>query len=71
MSEDDDQIATWSQQLAAIDVDATQSERIQQRTRREVGRGPSPKRFVLPAIATLGTAAYLSWTIYKIIEIFK
>ena len=71
MSEDDDQIATWSQQLAAIDVDATNAERIHRQTRLQVGRGPSPVRFVLPVIATLGTGGYLVWALSKISDIFS
>ena len=68
MTEDDDQIATWSQQLPAIDVDAPSPSASSSARAARSSAARHRKRFVLPAIATLVTAAYLGWTIDKLIE---
>ena len=45
------------------------AQRIAQRTRLQVGRGPSPRRFVEPALVALLVLAVLVWTVIKLIEV--
>jgi len=71
MTIDDDvhHLAEISKELSAIDLDATTAELIARRARRRVGKGPSPRRFVLPIVAGIGSAAYLAWAISKLVEV--
>jgi hypothetical protein len=57
-----------SRELPAIDLDATTAERIARRARDDVGKGPSPRRFVEPALAALIVLGYLVWVIIKVLE---
>jgi hypothetical protein len=70
MSSDDDvtRLAELSRELPAIDMDATSAARIAMRARQEVGRGPSPRRFVEPALTAIVTGGYLVWAVLKIVE---
>jgi hypothetical protein len=57
-----------SRELPALDLDATTAERIAHRTRGQVGRAPSPMRFVEPALAALLVVAYLVWAVMTALE---
>jgi hypothetical protein len=57
-----------SRELPALDLDTTTAERIARRARDHVGRGPSPLRFVEPAIAALLATGYLVWAVIKALE---
>jgi hypothetical protein len=70
MSDDDaKKLAEISRELPPIDIDDAAAQRIKQRARATVGRGPSPTRFVEPALVALLVLSVLVWTIYKIIEV--
>jgi hypothetical protein len=64
-------LAELRQRLAAIDVDPASAERIRHQGRVDVVRGPSLKRFVLPAVATVVTTTYLVWAVLKLIEAYR
>jgi len=68
MEDDAAKLAELSRELPAIDVDSISAERIAMRARQDVGRGPSPRRFVEPAIASVVVGSYLVWAVLKIIE---
>lgn len=68
MDDDVAKLAEISRELAAIDVDLTSAERIALRVRQDVGRGPSPRRFVEPALAGVLVGSYLVWAVIKIVE---
>lgn len=71
VEEDVAKLAELSQRLTAIDVDPASAERIRRRGRVDVVRGPSPGRFVLPAVATAVTASYLIWAVLKLIDVYR
>ena len=66
--EDAKQLAELSRGLPALDLDDVTAQRIAHRARHSVGRGPSPTRFIEPAvIAVLSLArvrafASVAWT---------
>ena len=60
-----------SRELPAIDLDASTAERIARRARDDVGKGPSARRFVEPALAALIVLGYLVWVIVKIVEALR
>jgi hypothetical protein len=66
--EDVTRLAEISRELPAIDVDATSAARIAMRARQDLGRGPSPRRYIEPAIAAIVTGGYLVWAVIKIVE---
>ena len=70
MTIDDDvaSLAELSRELPAIDVDTSSAERIARRARQDVGRGPSWRRWIEPAIAASITGSYLVWAVLKILE---
>ena len=70
MTTDDDaaKLAEISRELPANDLDSISAERIAMRARQDVGRGPSPRRFLEPAIATVLVGSYLVWAVLKIVE---
>jgi len=71
MSENDDaqKLAEISRELPPIDIDDVSAQRIAQRARASVGRGPSPTRFVEPVLVGLVLLSVLVWTIFKLIEV--
>ena len=68
MIDDAGKLAELGKDLAAADVDATTAEMIA-RVRDQVGRGPSPRRLVLPIAAAIAITAYFAWTVLKLIEV--
>lgn len=57
-----------SRELRAIDLDPTSAQRIAFRARQDVGRGPSIKRLIEPAITAIAIGGYAVWAILKVIE---
>jgi len=57
-----------TRELPALDLDATTAEQIARRARGQVGRAPSPLRFIEPAIAALLVTSYLIWSVLKALE---
>ena len=70
MTDQDDaaKLTEISRELPALDLDTTTAERIALRARADVGRGPSPLRFVEPALAAVLAAGYLIWAVLKALE---
>ncbi|HEX3474130.1 MAG TPA: hypothetical protein VHT91_03765 [Kofleriaceae bacterium] len=70
MTDQDDaaRLTEISRELPALDLDATTAEQIARRARDQVGRGPSPLRFIEPAIAVLLVTGYLIWSVLKALE---
>lgn len=62
-------LAEISRELPSIDLDEAAAQRIAQRARASVGRGPSPKRFVEPMLVGLLVVSVLVWTVLKLIEV--
>lgn len=73
MTDDDDadRLGALGRELAPADLDRAAAERIAHRARDRLGRGPSPVRFVEPAIATAFAISYLAWAIDKILEALR
>lgn len=73
MTTEDDiaRLSEISRELPAIDLDATSAERIARLARGDVGKGPSPRRFVEPAVAALLVTAYLVWVVLKVLEVLR
>ena len=73
MSDQDDihQLADLSDQLAPIDLDDTSAQRIALRARVDVGRGPSPRRFVEPILVAVFALSFLIWTLSKMLGIYR
>lgn len=68
MEDDVAKLAEISRELPAIDVESSSAERIAMRVRQDVGRGPSPRRFVEPVLASVLVGSYLVWAVLKIVE---
>ena len=66
---DEDALAELGRELPSIDLDATTAELIARRARQDVGKGPSPRRLILPIVSGALIAGCLGWTIVKLIEI--
>ena len=72
MSDDDaKKLAELSRELPSIDLDDAAAQRIAQRARASVGRGPSPWRFVEPVLVGLLVVSVLVWTVLKLIEVLR
>jgi hypothetical protein len=57
-------------ELPPVDVDEAHAEQIAQRARAAIGKGPSPFRFVEPAVVALVTIAIAAWIVMKLVEVF-
>lgn len=70
-ADDDDakQLADLSKDMPAIDVDSVTAERMAHRLRQDLGKPPSPRRFVLPIVAALVVLAYGVWMVLKVLEV--
>lgn len=62
-------LAEISRELPAIDLDAQSAERIARRAGDSVGKGPSPRRFIEPALAAVIVTVYLVWALMKVLEL--
>ncbi len=61
-------LADAARQLPAIDLDATTAERMAHRVRQDLGRRPSPKRFVEPIVVAIVAASALVWAVYEVVQ---
>ncbi len=68
MEDDVAKLAELSRELPVVDVDSTSAARIAMRARQDVGRGPSTRRFIEPALATIVLGSYVVWALIKIAE---
>lgn len=66
---DGDDFAELRKHLTPIDVDHASAELIARRARPSVGRGPSPRRFLEPAIVVLLTTSFLIWMVLQLVEV--
>ena len=72
MSDDDKDVlglAELSRELPPIDLDAQSAERIARRAGDSVGKGPSPRRFLEPALVAVIVSVYLIWALMKVLEL--
>jgi hypothetical protein len=69
--QDEKQLIEISQQLTAIDLDDASSHRIAQRARLDIGRGPSPRRWIEPILVAVFAASFLLWALYKVLEVYR
>lgn len=69
--EDVKDLGELGRDLAPVDLDSTTAERIARRARDDVGKRPSPRRLVEPALATLIVLGYIAWVIVKVLEALK
>ena len=71
MTDDDDakKLADISKELPAIDLDNISAERMAHRVRADLGKGPSPRRFVLPIVAATVVLGYGTWMLLKVLEV--
>ena len=67
--DDAQQLAALASALPAIDLDHTSAVRIALRARQDVGKGPSPKRLVLPIVIGVTAVAYLGWMVAMLVEL--
>jgi len=68
---DEEQLVDLAKDLPAIDLDNTSAERIALRARQDVGKGPPPRRLVLPIVTVLAVVLILGWTILKLVEVLR
>lgn len=68
MTDRDDRVELH-EQLTPIDVDPASAELIARRVRPSVGRGPSPLRFLEPAVVVLLTTSFLLWMVLELVEV--
>ena len=68
MEDDVARLAEISRELPALDLDSISAARIAMRVRPNVGRGPSPRRFIEPVLAGALVGSYLVWAVLKIVE---
>ncbi len=61
-------LADAARQLPAIDLDATTAERMAHRVRQDLGRRPSPKRFVEPIVVAIVAASAIVWAVYEVVQ---
>ncbi len=61
-------LADAARQLPAIDLDATTAERMAHRVRQDLGRRPSPKRYVEPIVVAIVAASALVWAVYEVVQ---
>jgi len=66
---DRDDMVELHKHLAPVDVAPASAELIARRARLSVGRGPSPRRFVEPAVVVLLTTSFLVWMVVKLVEL--
>jgi hypothetical protein len=68
---DDDtrQVGELGGALPALDVDTTTAEMIARRARASVGKPPPRRRWIVPILAGVATAAYATWMILKALEV--
>lgn len=64
-------LAELGKELPSIDLDGATAQRIAQRARLSVGRGPSPTRLVEPLLVALVAVSIVVWTAYKLYEILS
>ena len=70
MTKDDAQeLADLAKDLPVIDLDTTSAERMALRVRQDLGKGRPAGRLVLPIVAAIVVVVYLSWMIFKIVEL--
>lgn len=70
MSDNDaKQLADLGRELPPIDVDDVSAQRIAALTRQNVGRGPSPMRFVEPVAVALLVTSLVVWLVIKLVEL--
>jgi hypothetical protein len=70
MTDDDaKKLGDLSQELPALDLDPASAQRIAARTRAQVGRGPSKRRFIEPVLVAIFVTAALAWALYKVFEV--
>ncbi|MEJ7601940.1 MAG: hypothetical protein WKG01_28855 [Kofleriaceae bacterium] len=69
--QDDDaqQLAELASELPTIDLDHTSAARIALRARQDVGKGPSPKRLVLPIVIAVTAVVYLCWMAAMLVDL--
>jgi hypothetical protein len=67
-AKDDAQLADVGKQLPALDLDATTAEQMARRVRQDLGKKPSPKRFLEPIAVAIVAASALGWAIYQLVE---
>jgi len=69
MKDDAQELADLAKDLPVIDLDTTSAERMAHRVKQDLGKGPPTGRWVLPILAAVVVVAYLSWMIFKIVEL--
>lgn len=68
-ADDARKLAEISRELPPIDIDTTTGEQIARRARRDVGKGPPKRRWILPAVAVAASLSYLTWTLLQLFEV--
>jgi len=72
MTDDDARrLAQLGAELPSVDVDDSNAHRIAHRARESVGRGPSPIRFIEPALVVLFETSFFAWVIVKLMEVLR
>lgn len=64
-------LAELGKELPSLDLDSASAQRIAHRARQSVGRGPSPVRFVEPALVAILAVSILVWTALKLYELLR
>lgn len=71
MTDDADRLAEVGRALPAAELDSPTAQRIAQAARVRLGRGPSPRRLVLPMLAALLSASLFAWALVRVLAAFQ
>lgn len=68
---DAQRLAELGKELPSIDLDPASAQRIAQRARMSVGRGPSPVRLVEPLLIAILALSIVVWTAIMLYELIR
>jgi hypothetical protein len=70
MSDDEARLKVdLGRELPILDLDEARAKQIAVQTRQQVGRGPSPRRFVEPVLVGVLAISLIGWVVVKLVEI--
>ena len=69
MTDERDPVAEASQQLPALDVDATSAQRIALRARADLGRR-RPRKVIEAIVVGVFVAGFLAWAVVKVLSAY-
>lgn len=71
MTDDADRLAEVGRALPAAELDGTSAQRIAHAARGRLGRGPSPRRLVLPVLAAVLSTSFFVWALVRVLAALR